>query len=119
MVESLFHKQCKRCHTVPVKGTGSLFFLATSNRAPDREAPSPAASQLRTAAAIQGTRIATQINTPAGFASELEEAVVKTVDHGILTADLASLSESGASGVTTEAFLDAVAGAFSCPKASA
>jgi isocitrate dehydrogenase len=55
----------------------------------------------------------------AGFASELEEAVVKTVDHGILTADLASLSESGASGVTIEAFLDAVAGTFACSKGSA
>jgi isocitrate dehydrogenase len=54
----------------------------------------------------------------AGFASELEEAVVKTVDRRILTADLASLSESGASGVTTEAFLDAVAATLAGNKAS-
>ncbi|QTG81608.1 NADP-dependent isocitrate dehydrogenase [Arthrobacter crystallopoietes] len=55
----------------------------------------------------------------AGFASGLEEAVVKTVDRGILTADLASLSEPGASGVTTEAFLDAVAVTVADAKTSA
>lgn len=55
----------------------------------------------------------------AGFASELEQAVVKTVDHGILTADLALLSESGTAGVSTEAFLDAVAGTFAASKLSA
>ena len=45
----------------------------------------------------------------ANFASELERAVIKTVQQGTMTADLARLSGTDPAGVSTEQFIDAVA----------
>jgi isocitrate dehydrogenase len=45
----------------------------------------------------------------ANFASELERAVIRTVQQGTMTADLARLSGTDPAGVSTEQFIDAVA----------